>query len=870
MPSETIKVCVRTRPTAHFAQGQIVIDTEKNEVLVHKRAEAEDSTAAPSNAPTSFKFHFHHVLHNASQDVVYEMLAYEIVQSAIDGINGTIMTYGQTGSGKSFTILGDIDNYMHRGIAPRAIAHIFAEVGSRIETQYDISCSYMEIYNERIYDLLKSAADPKEALACDYTVALDRGGRGVYARGVTEVTVKSDTDALNLLFTGQLARTTAHHKLNRNSNRSHSIFTILIKQQSRSGISERVMTSKLNLVDLAGSERLKKTMDQELEKSSGTSHGLGQSQSDTSKPDETLRKESMYINQSLTYLEQCVVALGRRSMAENRGRLIAGRSVARGDRMLPSEGGIHVAYRQTKLTALLKDALGGNSKTLLFACIWGEAAHLEETVSTLRLASRMMRVQNATTTVEVNDPVRLARKQERTIRELKQELLMHDALADRSGIKYEPYSAEEKDAIAARVRRYADAQDDAANELLLQDGFQSVREMREVCLQFKRLLNDAEAKASQAAALAANVYSSTQNSAICDPQSSEDPPQISAANHGQSHYHDQSHIEHPISPGAANTSFVGELDQRSGFALGRAPDSSRPASTEFPGSRNRATTNAGQPSHASAASTKTPNSNCDNLEVAPRLFADQFSNDENFLADLANVDMPDLAPGGLTDGNTSPGSMDDSRSIYAHFKQSNPGAAQFQKLMTLKSNRTQCLRRVRECAQAVNGAKAEIDNICWAMNDKRNSTKMEADVVDEEFFLLLKSEREAKVRYRAMHAAWLEAKERFEASTRDLTATKEHLKADFQDWTETFQSKERRGMLSSLETKGTLYAEPLEAGDDPDDKLDDQEQFDKLEVERIAAQDPDSTAFFRARKTRKANMAQKRTQLRQIHKAKRR
>ena len=151
-------------------------------------------------------------------------------------------------------------------------------------------------------------------------IAEERGGRGVFVRGLTEVEVSSEAEALNLLYSGQLARTTAQHKLNRTSNRSHSIFTIVIQQQSRSGVSERVVTSKLNLVDLAGSERLKKTM----ESSDGASVPI----------DATLKKESMYINQSLTYLEQCVVALGRR-------------------------GGGHVAYRQTKLTNVLKDSLGG-------------------------------------------------------------------------------------------------------------------------------------------------------------------------------------------------------------------------------------------------------------------------------------------------------------------------------------------------------------------------------------------------------------------------------------------------------------------------------------------------------------------------------
>merc|ERR1719269_379548 len=154
----------------------------------------------------------------------------------------------------------------------------------------------------------------------------------------------------------------------------------------------------------------------------------------------------MYINQSLTYLEQCVVGLSKRA-------------------------------------------------TLLFACMWAESAHLEETVSTLRLAQRMMRVQNTAEKVQTTDPARLARKQERLIRDLRQELLMHDALADRSGVKYDPYTPEEQAIIAAQCRRYADADEARAADLL---EFDSVRQMREMCAQFKKLLRDAEAKAVRA------------------------------------------------------------------------------------------------------------------------------------------------------------------------------------------------------------------------------------------------------------------------------------------------------------------------------------------------------------------------------------
>ena len=449
---KTIKVCVRTRPTAQFAAGHIAIDADRNAITIDKGHEASPDGVC-NNAQSRFDFRFHHVLHNASQDTVYETLARDVVQDVVDGINGTIMTYGQTGSGKTFTMLGDMNNYVHRGVAPRALAHVFADVAARIETQYTVVCTYMEIYNERIFDLLKALGD--EDARNDYQIVEEKGGRGVFVRGLTEVEVASEAEALNLLYSGQLARTTAQHKLNRNSNRSHSIFTVTLRQQSRSGVSEKVVTSKLNLVDLAGSERLKKTM----EGADGTAYDV----------DATMKKESMYINQSLTYLEQCVVGLSKRAPQ-------------------------HVAYRQTKLTGVLKDSLGGNCATLLFACMWAESAHLEETVSTLRLAQRMMRVQNTAEKVQTTDPARLARKQERLIRDLRQELLMHDALADRSGVKYDPYTPEEQAIIAAQCRRYADADEARAADLL---EFDSVRQMREMCAQFKKLLRDAEAKVAE-------------------------------------------------------------------------------------------------------------------------------------------------------------------------------------------------------------------------------------------------------------------------------------------------------------------------------------------------------------------------------------
>jgi len=747
---KTIKVCVRTRPTAQFAAGHIAIDADRNAITIDKGHEASPDGVC-NNAQSRFDFRFHHVLHNASQDTVYETLARDVVQDVVDGINGTIMTYGQTGSGKTFTMLGDMNNYVHRGVAPRALAHVFADVAARIETQYTVVCTYMEIYNERIFDLLKALGD--EDARNDYQIVEEKGGRGVFVRGLTEVEVASEAEALNLLYSGQLARTTAQHKLNRNSNRSHSIFTVTLRQQSRSGVSEKVVTSKLNLVDLAGSERLKKTM----EGADGTAYDV----------DATMKKESMYINQSLTYLEQCVVGLSKRAPQ-------------------------HVAYRQTKLTGVLKDSLGGNCATLLFACMWAESAHLEETVSTLRLAQRMMRVQNTAEKVQTTDPARLARKQERLIRDLRQELLMHDALADRSGVKYDPYTPEEQAIIAAQCRRYADADEARAADLL---EFDSVRQMREMCAQFKKLLRDAEAKAVRAR--------TAMTSAGGVPTGLFAGDEVGMGEDG------------------------GDAEAGHGLSLGRAPDASRPL----------VVVDARSPERASLA------------ERSVGLGAESPSVDA-FSAELAGSPLSKMDDGDI---------VNDRSRAFEHYKRQ-AGRATHEKLQRAKRARSDAKSQIRDAAARADAAKRDIADVDERLEEtrRRRREKIRAagrdddDVVDEEEFVLMRAGRDAKRDYRDAHGAWLAARRDHAAAALDVDATKAQLVDDFQQF---FAQLQRRAGLAE------------EAG--PGDKLDDQEAFDKLEMERVAAQDPDALAFFRAQKTRRATATQNRSHLRQLHRNKR-
>jgi kinesin family protein 6/9 len=204
----------------------------------------------------------------------------------------------------------------------------------------------------------------------------------------------NEEEALNYLFEGETKRTVSAHALNSESSRSHCVYTIYLESKSRHESTEKVVYSKLHLVDLAGSERTKK---------SGAS-GVN-------------LKEATYINKSLTFLEQVVV-----SVCDNKRD--------------------HIPYRQSKLTNFLKNAIGGNCDTIMIANIYPEPEHLEETISTLKFASRMMKVSNDPIINVQQDPKLLLKKYEKEIRDLKQELMMHDTLANRGKVQYDAYSPE--------------------------------------------------------------------------------------------------------------------------------------------------------------------------------------------------------------------------------------------------------------------------------------------------------------------------------------------------------------------------------------------------------------------------------------------
>lgn len=198
-----------------------------------------------------------------------------------------------------------------------------------------------------MFDML-SPVPTFEQTGTDITIQDDAKGE-VHVKGLTTINCKNEEEALNCLFEGEQNRATSDNAQNKTSSRSHAIFTIHLESRSTIESSEKVIHSKLHLVDLAGSERIKKT------------HAEG-----------LALKEASYINKSLSFLEQVIVSTCDKSRD-------------------------HVPYRQCKLTNMLKNSVGGNCKTILIANVWPEARHIEETISTLRFATRMMKVTNIPT-----------------------------------------------------------------------------------------------------------------------------------------------------------------------------------------------------------------------------------------------------------------------------------------------------------------------------------------------------------------------------------------------------------------------------------------------------------------------------------------
>ncbi|ESO83151.1 hypothetical protein LOTGIDRAFT_133948, partial [Lottia gigantea] len=302
------------------------------------------------------------------QEAVFEALGVEILERAYEGYNGCIFAYGQTGSGKSYSMMG---THEQKGIIPRLCDTMFEKIktSTKEDLVYKVEVSYMEIYNEKVHDLLDLKGNKQNLKVREHSIL------GPYVDGLSMLAVSSFEDINNLMNEGNKSRTVAATNMNNESSRSHAVFNIVLTQtltDLASGVSgEKV--SKLSLVDLAGSERAQKT------------GAVGDR-----------LKEGSNINKSLTTLGLVISSLADQAAGKNKNKF--------------------VPYRDSVLTWLLKDNLGGNSKTVMIATISPAGDNYEETLSTLRYADRAKRIVNHAVVNE--DP------NARIIRDLREELEM--------------------------------------------------------------------------------------------------------------------------------------------------------------------------------------------------------------------------------------------------------------------------------------------------------------------------------------------------------------------------------------------------------------------------------------------------------------
>lgn len=404
---DAVRVVVRIRPPLPRErkglrpfENAVSVDPSARVITLSENLEAAAAGGVQDGIVyNTYRFVFDRIYSaETKQDHIYEDAAQKAVGNVLVGYNASIIAFGQTGSGKTYTMTGDL-NSENCGIIPRAIEDVFAHIqrdtGERCK--FLVRASYLQIYNEVISDLLKPASK-------NLSIREDRK-RGVHVEGLSEWIVRSPSDVYKLMERGSIARATGATKMNEISSRSHAIFQLIIEKSvledlgdgqacdgdmaiaaalagdegtGAEAMRQTVRVGKLNLVDLAGSERVHVTgaKGKRLE-------------------------ESKKINQSLSAL----------------GNVIAALTDPKGRNARP-----HVPYRDSKLTRILEDSLGGNCKTTFMAMISPAVEAFSESLSTLKFAQRTKCVRNAPRVNEDLDHRTLLRKYEKELKKLRAEL----------------------------------------------------------------------------------------------------------------------------------------------------------------------------------------------------------------------------------------------------------------------------------------------------------------------------------------------------------------------------------------------------------------------------------------------------------------
>ena len=313
-----------------------------------------------------YRFNFDRIFPPSStQQDIYDFGVKGIIDSVLDGYNGTVLAYGQTSSGKTYTMQGEMEEQSKQGIIPRMISHVFKHIYKHEDTDFMIKVSMIEIYQEKIRDLF-------DVSRVNLNIRED-SIKGIYVDGASERYVGCPNDVLALLEIGSANRAQAATNMNEHSSRSHSIFILTINQTNKKEGYSKI--GKLYLVDLAGSEKISKT--------GATGHTL---------------EEAKIINKSLTTLGRVI------------NNLTDGKST-------------HIPYRESKLTRVLQESLGGNSKTCLIITCSPSIYNESESLSTLRFGEKAKKIKNKP---KINKEITVAELQ-KLVTQLKENLKKADA-----------------------------------------------------------------------------------------------------------------------------------------------------------------------------------------------------------------------------------------------------------------------------------------------------------------------------------------------------------------------------------------------------------------------------------------------------------
>ena len=341
--SENIKVCLRIRPMS-------LQEKSRNDTSCIEPVSNDQLILSHKNLRRSYTFNIVFAPESSQEDIFFNCSIDKLIDSALDGYSVTIFAYGQTGSGKTYTIMGRDDainekilsNNKFSGIMPKSIKYIWSTVGNR-QQKYYIKVSFLEIYNEQINDLL----NPTNT---NLQIRWDQK-QGFFVEGLLVIECKKPQDIVEIILQGTKNRKKGSHDLNKDSSRSHSILTVYLISEYNSGGESYKKYGKISFVDLAGSERLKET----------NSKG-------------GMLKETGNINKSLFVLGKVISSLTDKKNTNQ-----------------------HIPYRDSKLTMLLMDSIGGTAKTLMIACVSPvspSSVYSDETMSTLNYASRTMNIKN--------------------------------------------------------------------------------------------------------------------------------------------------------------------------------------------------------------------------------------------------------------------------------------------------------------------------------------------------------------------------------------------------------------------------------------------------------------------------------------------